>query len=421
VVSWQPTLGNRTIAQRPTRIIMEQDKPVLSNRDIAFGLLFANAILRTMQVDQILYVVLSGATSGEGLGFNRGVFFLVDDDQRHLRTRMAIGPVHEAEAHRIWEDMEQQDLTLETLLSDYDRVKNDPCAHQLLRKLGHLCVPLDQLGTLVENATSPCQFGRAAIEPMLARCLFEMQPLHSRTVELVCGEDNDITPVVCRNWWMVPVVMSGKMLGVLLVDDAFSERTLSCGMDQLLDALANLAGIAIEKSRLFDEMRALAQVDGLTGLANRRTYQEAVDRLLTQARQTGQSLSLLVFDVDNFKKYNDVHGHQAGDDVLRWVAKLLRSGVRKTEVVGRYGGEEFVVVLPDTTYEQAMVIANKLVAKVRTESAQGELGPITVCAGVANSPRGSIASEKLFEQADLALYRAKNAGRDRVEGMAPER
>ena len=256
---------------------------------------------------------------------------------------------------------------------------------------------------------------------MLARCLFEMQPLHSRTVELVCGEDNDITPVVCRNWWMVPVVMSGKMLGVLLVDDAFSERSLSCGMDQLLDALANLAGIAIEKSRLFDEMRALAQVDGLTGLANRRTYQEAVDRLLTQARQTGQSLSLLVFDVDHFKKYNDVHGHQAGDDVLRWVARLLRSGVRKTEVVGRYGGEEFVVVLPDTTYEQAMVIAKKLVAKVRTESAQGELGPITVCAGVANSPRGSIASEKLFEQADLALYRAKNAGRDRVEGMAPER
>ncbi len=403
----------------PPSIQEDLDQVIFSPRDLAFELLVTKAILRSLHIDQILYVVLSGATSGEGLAFNRGLFLLADDGQRCLRTGMAVGPIHREEAHRIWEDMVEKDLTLEALLPVYDAVKDDPGAHQLSRRLRHLSVPLDALAALACQAESPNRKGRCRIEPMLAKCLLERQPLHSRTLDLACEAPADDEPFSFRNWWMVPLLTPERVVGVLVVDDAFSDRIVSPGMQHLLVALANLSAIAVEKSKLFDEMRALAQVDGLTGLANRRSYEEAIHRLLTQARQTGRTVSLIVADIDHFKQFNDRHGHLAGDDALRFVARMLRSGARKTDVISRYGGEEFAIVLPDTTYEQALVVAEKLVSTVRSESVKSEFGRITICAGVANSLDGRTDATKLFEMADLALYRAKNAGRDRVEGTPP--
>jgi diguanylate cyclase (GGDEF)-like protein len=404
----------------PPSIQENLDQVIFSARDLAFELLVTKAILRSLHIDQILYVVLSGATSGEGLGFNRGLFLLADDGQRCLRTGMAVGPIHRQEAHRIWEDMVQKSFTLEALLTVYDAVKDDPLAHQLSRRLRHLTLPLDALEALAMRAESPTHTGRAPIEPMLAKCLLERQPLHSRTLELACEDPKDEEPFSFRNWWMVPLLTPERVVGILVVDDAFCDRDVSPGIQHLLVALANLSAIAVEKSKLFDEMRALAQVDGLTGLANRRTYEEAVDRLLTQARQTGRSVSLIVLDIDHFKQFNDRHGHLAGDDALRFVARVLRSGARKTDVISRYGGEEFAILLPDTTYEQALVIADKLVQTIRTESEKTELGRITLCAGVANCQDGGTDGKKLFELADLALYRAKDRGRDRVEGTPPD-
>ena len=400
----------------PPSIQEDPDQVIFSARDLAFELLVTKAILRSLHIDQILYVVLSGATSGEGLGFNRGLFLLADDGQRCLRTGMAVGPIHVKEAHRIWEDMVEKALTLEALLPVYDAVKDDPNAHQLSRRLRHLSIPLDELAPLAAQCASPEGHGRARIEPMVAKSLLERRPIHSRTLELACERPEDDEPVSFRHWWMVPLLTPERIVGMLVVDDAFSDREVSAGMQHLLVALANLSAIAVEKNKLFEEMRALAQVDGLTGLANRRSYEEAIDRLLTQARQTGRTVSLIVIDIDHFKQFNDRHGHLAGDDALRFVAGVFRTAARKTDVIARYGGEEFAILLPDTTHDQAMVVANKLVCAVREQSTASELGRITVCAGVANSPDGGTDAKRLFEMADAALYRAKNGGRDRAEG-----
>lgn len=400
----------------PPSIQEDPDRVIFSARDLAFELLVTKAILRSLSIDQILYVVLSGATSGEGLGFNRGLFLLADHGQRCMRTGMALGPIHEQEAHRIWEDMVEKALTLEALLHDYDTVKDDPNAHQLSRRLRHLKIPLDSLPQLAEQGVLPAGTGRARIEPMIASCLLQRTPLHSRTLELACEATDDHEAFGFRNWWMVPLLTPERIVGMLVVDDAFSNRDVSPGMQHLLVALANLSAIAVEKSKLFDEMRALAQVDGLTGLVNRRVYEQELDRLLTQSRQTGRTLSLIVIDIDHFKRYNDRHGHLAGDDALRFVATVIRGAARKTDTIARYGGEEFVVLLPDTPYECATRVAEKLVTAVRTQSAGSTKEPLTVCAGVANSPDGGIDAKQLFELADAALYRAKRSGRDRVEG-----
>lgn len=403
----------------PPSIQEDPDKVIFSARDLAFELMVTKAILRSLSIDQVLYVVLSGVTSGEGLGFNRGLFLLADDGQRSLRTAMAVGPIHKQEAHRIWEDMVEKSLTLEALLTVYDAVKDDPSAHQLSHRLRGLTIPLDALAPLSAHCMPPSETGRAHIEPMIAKSLLERRPLHSRSLELVCEAADGDEPFAFRNWWIVPLLTPERIVGTLVVDDAFSEREVAAGIQHLLVALANLSAIAVEKSKLFDEMRALAQVDGLTGLANRRSYEKAMHRFLTQSRQTGRDLSLIVLDIDHFKQFNDRRGHLAGDDALRFVAGVFRSAARKTDLIARYGGEEFVILLPDTTYDQALVVAEKMVAAVRDQSAESDLGPLTVCAGVSNTPDGRVDANELFEKADEALYRAKKNGRDRVEGTAP--
>lgn len=437
-----------------------------SSQDLAFELLVTRAILHSLQIDQILYVVLSGVTSGEGLGFNRGLFLLADDGQRNLRTAMAVGPISRSDAHRIWEDMRAKSLTFEAILPAYDAVKNDPYAHQLTHRLQHVCVNLKNLAQLAEPAQMFAGQKRCRIESMLAKCLLTRCALYSDTVELACEQVTDSDIFSFRNWWMLPLLTSERVVGVLVVDDAFMQRRVSPGIQHMLVALANLSAIAVEKSKLFEEMRALGQVDGLTGLANRRCYDETVDGLLTQARQTGRSVSLIVIDIDFFKQFNDRWGHLAGDDVLRFVAGVLRNLVRKTDTVARYGGEEFAILLPETTYDQAMVIAQQLVDAVRTlsegkppvrtlrresresiapQSSEGKVlqgenrglqrysssstrtplplpqrhppQKVTICAGVATSDGGKVSSTALFERADAALYRAKTLGRDQVQGV----
>ncbi|MBI5537794.1 MAG: sensor domain-containing diguanylate cyclase [Deltaproteobacteria bacterium] len=388
------------------------EKPVFSMRDLAFELEVTAAILRTLEIDQILYVVLSGVTSGEGLGFNRGLFMLVDYGQRALRTSMAIGPVHKADAHRIWEDMKAKELTLGALLTAYDKVKDDPTAHELTHHLGHLTIGMNELEQLAAQAVPVDATGTVPIQAMVARCLLAGEPMFSNTVQLACEESED--PFVFKNWGMVPLATPEHAVGVLVVDNAFSERVITIRENQLLIALANLTAIAVENGRLFARMRALAEVDGLTGVANRRTYDVSVQRMLTEARQTGRTLSLVIIDVDHFKQFNDRHGHLAGDDVLRVVASTLASNARKSDLVARYGGEEFAVLLPGTTLEQAAIVARKLVRAVE-DAGDMPHGNVTISAGVACSLAGNLDATQLFEEADRAVYRAKHAGRNRVE------
>jgi diguanylate cyclase (GGDEF)-like protein len=395
---------------------VDQEPLLFSAGDLDLQLAVTSAILQSLDIDQVLYVVLSGLTSGEGLGFNRGLILLADEGQRAVRTSMAIGPVDEDEAHRIWEDIEAKDLRLGTLLAVYGQVKDDPAAHRLTQRLGHLSVALEDLGRLAEKSAAPSQTATVPMQAMLARCLLERAPLGSTTVELVCARDADAPVAPFRNWFMVPLLSPERVFGALVVDDTFSARVLTARRRHLLLALAGLTTIAVDKARLFARMRALAEIDGLTGLANRRAYDSALDRLLTEARQTGRTVSLVLLDIDYFKSFNDRFGHLAGDDVLREVAAALCACSRRADLVARYGGEELAVLCPNTTLEQAVSVAEKLAREVRERPTLGaSAGRVTVSAGVASSPAGVLDAEALFEAADRAMYEAKRRGRDRIE------
>lgn len=159
-----------------------------------------------------------------------------------------------------------------------------------------------------------------------------------------------------------------------------------------------------------------AQCDALTGVANRHAFNDTLLRELNRSQRTQEPLSLMVLDIDHFKRVNDTFGHQVGDEVLCRVASVIEQTIRVTDRLFRYGGEEFVAILPNTSREGAVVIAERIrqaVAELTLTQQQKPL-PVTISIGVSHYRIGE-ASAAIFERADQALYRAKNGGRDRVE------
>jgi len=199
--------------------------------------------------------------------------------------------------------------------------------------------------------------------------------------------------------------------------------------DQAFNALskmqAQLETMNQELARSNQELQRLSSLDGLTGVANRRQFDETLEQEWQRAIRANMPLSLLFADIDFFKRYNDHYGHQAGDDTLKKVAEALKKTVhRPADLVSRYGGEEFVMVLPDTLLEGAVAVAHKVLNGVRNlniphENAE-DSDRVTLSIGVATlHPREGEEPETLVEIADKALYRAKESGRNQVEAYCP--
>ncbi len=181
--------------------------------------------------------------------------------------------------------------------------------------------------------------------------------------------------------------------------------------------IAEHAALAIGNRRLMAALQGMATTDPRTGLANTRSFDEAVEEALL-SRRDGESVAVLMMDIDHFKDFNDRYGHPAGDEALRAFAGILRSSVRDGDVAARYGGEEFAVLLPSVDPETAAAVAERI--RLRTESTLISLAPgitdrISVSIGLAIAPDHSIERLSLLRVADDALYRAKEAGRNRVE------
>ncbi len=167
-----------------------------------------------------------------------------------------------------------------------------------------------------------------------------------------------------------------------------------------------------------DEVRQDSLLDPLTKIDNRKSFDRFLEVAIDSAEESGKSLSLVMIDIDHFKKFNDTWGHQTGDQVLRLVGSTLRSGTREEDLAARYGGEEFALILVDTDLEQACIVAEKIRKSIKNRklhkrSTNENLGCITVSSGVATFRSGDSA-ETLVERSDVCLYAAKHAGRNRV-------
>jgi diguanylate cyclase (GGDEF)-like protein/PAS domain S-box-containing protein len=174
-----------------------------------------------------------------------------------------------------------------------------------------------------------------------------------------------------------------------------------------------------ERVAVEEELKRLAHTDGLTGLYNRRAFIEGLEQEIARQKRYGKSLTVIMVDLDHFKKINDAHGHAGGDDVLRHFADVLRQTIRETDIPGRLGGEEFAVLLPETDAEQAAQLARRFGQAIRSATVRTESGNISFTASIGISrlvPDDT--PDSLLARADQALYRAKEGGRDRVEVSA---
>lgn len=191
----------------------------------------------------------------------------------------------------------------------------------------------------------------------------------------------------------------------------------------VLQAVASELAVAVENSQLYKLTKRLSITDELTGLFNYRYLQQRLEDEFERARRFDRSLSLLMIDADDFKLFNDRHGHIAGDLALAEVGQLLKSAVREIDVAARYGGEEFTVILPETDSAGAFVVAEKIretIARHGFADADGNRKVrLTVSIGVATYPQHAEDRESLMRQADDALYHAKGLGRDRVRASQP--
>ncbi len=189
--------------------------------------------------------------------------------------------------------------------------------------------------------------------------------------------------------------------------------TVKLALAALTGMLAALGLVYWRSRRQLRSARRAAHEDSVTGLPNRASLDESLKRMAGHAARTDTPLAAVMIDLDHFKAVNDVYGHAKGDEVLASVGPIVRAELRAGDAVGRYGGEEFMVLLPDTDEEGALVVAGKLHAAVRSVRIPGIDEPITASFGVA-AARGSMELERLVSTADAALYRAKDDGRDRV-------
>jgi len=183
-----------------------------------------------------------------------------------------------------------------------------------------------------------------------------------------------------------------------------------------MSIFANQVAIAIENARLFGEVQRLASIDGLTGLHNRRHFFGIAQVEFSRGLRYGRSLSAMLLDIDHFKNFNDTYGHAIGDKVLQVVARQCKQSLRNTDILGRYGGEEFVILLPETNLQVAKAVAERLrksVSATLIPTEKGDLS-VTVSIGVAENNELTPSLETLIARADQAMYIAKHKGRNQV-------
>ena len=228
---------------------------------------------------------------------------------------------------------------------------------------------------------------------------------------------------VKNTYLCVPILAQGETLGILHFQSTDEAPQLEASELSFKTTFAGQVGLSIANIRLREALRTQSVRDALTGLYNRRYLEEVLDREIRRAGRGAQSLGILMLDLDHFKHFNDTYGHDAGDAVLRETSAFLLKNVRAEDFVCRFGGEEFVVILPTADMDGSRARGERLRSNMRalTIMHQGKsLGMVTLSVGVATFPANGMSPKELMAAADAALYEAKRGGRDQVAVASPK-
>ncbi len=218
-----------------------------------------------------------------------------------------------------------------------------------------------------------------------------------------------------KSLMVMPLIAQDRPVGTLIVGH---EEPDALGKErrEMLEVVSNQVAVTMENAHLYARMEEMAKYDALTGLANRRSFEEKLQEAMARHKRAGRSFGLVLTDIDHFKSVNDTYGHPVGDEVLRHVGKTLTEELREVDVPARYGGEEFVIILEDTDLEGTRQVADRVREAIGALTFQTELGELqcTISMGIAMGPWDSEEPHELVDLADQALYFSKENGRNRV-------
>jgi len=353
----------------------------------------SNAMRTTLNLEEILYIILTAATSHKGLGFNRAVLFLVNEKENRLEGKMGIGPDSAEDASNIWAYIEKNKIGLEELIdieTQFDYLKKS----KLNQTIKSIKIPI------MENSG------------VIALAVLEGMPFVINKSEAKQQATNEFSLLLnLDEFVVVPLKAKNKVIGILLADNMFNKKPITNNDVRILTMFANQAGLAIENSRLYEKTVVLSNSDSLTGLWNHGYFQYLLGEEIKRSSLVKSYFSFLLIDIDNFKKFNDTYGHQAGDSIIREISKVFKDVSRKIDIVSRYGGEEFAIILPITKKEEALILAERIRKAVEISSS---LKNITVSIGVSSFPEDGEKKEDVIAKADKALYEAKRIGKNRT-------
>lgn len=352
-----------------------------------------NAMRTTLNLEEILYIILTAVTSHAGLSFNRAILFLVNEKESRLEGKMGIGPDSGEDANAIWSHIERHKMGLEDLIETSSQFKH-----------------LDQsrLNKIVKSIKIPIREDSGII----ALTTMEGMPFIINTEEKKQQMRNEISQLLnLEDFVTVPLKAKDKVIGVIAADNRFNRKPITNDDIRMLTMFANQAGLAIENSRLYERTVVLSNSDSLTGLWHHGYFQYLLGEEIKKAAREKQSFTMLMIDIDNFKHFNDINGHQSGDAILRRISAIFNDVSRKIDIIARYGGEEFAIILPYTKKEEALVLAERLRKSVEENQ---EIKNITISIGAASFPEDGQDKETLISKADRALYEAKRTGKNKV-------
>jgi diguanylate cyclase (GGDEF)-like protein len=253
-----------------------------------------------------------------------------------------------------------------------------------------------------------CEFTSVALSKTVPHDLVDIELDNQSSYD-----KNFLRQLGIRSGLIVPLVLRERVVGVLFLQDCVQPRDWTIDDVSMLGSLADNLSVAIENAELHQEREQQAVTDGLTGVANRRSFNETFSREFERARRYGEPLSLVVIDLDFLKKINDTYGHQAGDEAIKAIGKMLKQSSRSVDLPARYGGEEFCLLLPNTDIEMAQQLAERVRRLICETEVEG-CGHISASLGVACYPLHADDPDVLFHRADEALYAAKQGGRNQV-------
>ncbi|MDD4183539.1 MAG: sensor domain-containing diguanylate cyclase [Candidatus Omnitrophica bacterium] len=354
------------------------------------------AMRTTLRLEEIVYIILTGLTAHEGLSFNRAILFLVDHDSKKINGFMGIGPMYMQEATSIWRSIEQQKMDLYDLIKTYHRIKEDTVKPKFMEYVQSLSFDLNEKSGFLYNT------------------LWERGTLHIKDGKIIeLKDDILIIKLQLGEFLIASLWIKDKPEGVIIVDNYVTKKPINEADIRIFNMFVEQAAGAIENSRAFEDTLIKAHTDTLTSLWNHGYFQYKLDEELLKAKSKNYPISILMIDLDDFKKFNDTYGHIQGDGALRKVSEQLKKTARDIDIICRYGGEEFSVILPFTTKEEAFGVAEVIRKSLAENNIAGY--KFTVSIGLSNYPQDGLEKDALIRKADMALYKAKREGKNKVE------